>query len=369
MFLFSDGCDAYGSKTDLQKKYASVDSSIDWSASGGRWGGGGIEIPSYTDPLQLKDFPARSYPRGGPHVFSSATVGPIHLSFWIYVTGSVSTDQPLVKFVCAADGTDEAAIQLGSGNKLQGRKLDATASTTAFGSESSVGLSAGGWHHVEIAACYDSVDGFLKVWIDNVLAINFSGNNVSDGDLGTSGVTRIVLYGDTATGSVWYDDVLVWDEYVGKADDLAADHVGAIRIGTLPLNADGSQNDFAPSSSGSDNYAMVDEMAADDDTTYVDGASPDLLDMYRFGTPGFTPAYVLCCVVNARMENPDIGSATAKLAIGTPTVRKFSDAPGLALSGAYQHYQHAFMRHPATGGVFTFPWDTTLEVGVLNVGA
>lgn len=364
-FLFSDGADAYGDSTDLIKKYGYVDASINWNATGGKWGGGGIEIPASTDALQLSDFATRYYPRGGPHVFSSETVGPIHMSFWMKTDSDVVTGSKLIEFICAADGTDQASIYLEDG-KLHGCSLDATTSTTQFGLATANVVDDTGWHHVEIAASYDSTDGFLKIWIDGNIEINFSGDNVSDGSLGSYGITRIILYGGVGSSGIWYDDILVWDEWQGShGGELAASYVGPIRIETCYPNANGTLNEFTPGGSGSANYDRVDEVDADEDTTYVEASVENKIDMYGFTDPTLTAAYFLCCVVNARAKNPDIGDASMRLRMGTPTVQ--SESVDKPITTAYAHYQHAFMRHPATGAVFTLPWDSTLEIGVKNV--
>jgi len=133
-------------------------------------------------------------------------------------------------------------------------------------------LAADSWHYLEVkVVCHDTT-GSYEVRIDDQVVL--SGSNV---DTRGSEDTRYALF-QLQQHYQCIDDIYICD-IDGTTND---DFLGRVFIeGVLP-SADGDSSDWTPAS-GTDNYAMVDEVPTDDDTSHVESGTEDDTDLYDYG--------------------------------------------------------------------------------------
>ena len=145
-------------------------------------------------------------------------------------------------------------------------------------------------HHVEFKIFSDATNGTfnlkldgVEVTFDNQTGLNTSGNDITQ-----------VLFGSTNKSYVYYDNPFIADDWVGELKHEVcyptSDHSVA----------------FTPTT-GTDNYAMVDDTAHDGDTTTVSASTSGTKDLY-----GYTdlPAglNVKCATVVTTAKKDDVGT-------------------------------------------------------------
>lgn len=157
--------------------------------------------------------------------------------------------------------------------------LDVTRNGTVLGSGTTV-FSSGVWHHVEFYVEISDTVGVAKVWVDGVLEINLTGQDTKNG--GTGFIDRWECLGTATPNSVsrWnYTDIVIYDTTGGMAAPL-----GDLRVATIRPTGNGNSSQFTGSDGNStDNYLLVDEVAVNDDTDYVESSTVGQKDTYAFG--------------------------------------------------------------------------------------
>jgi hypothetical protein len=195
-----------------------------------------------------------------------------------------------------------------------------------------------GWHHIEVEAKYNNT-GSLKVWIDGILQINTG--SVDTFNSGTPATTNIAVASVPNTMTFLIDDLVIWDE-IGT--DFVLAPMGEHRILTRYPSADTAQKQFT-ASTGTDNYAMVDDAGMHDgDTTYVQSTTIGHEDLYDVTDMGVTPLSIFAVAVNTRAKKTDTGAVTMKNHLKSGA----TDSAGAAavLSGSYAQYADYYGKDP-----------------------
>jgi len=140
-------------------------------------------------------------------------------------------------------------------------------------------IMSSGIHHVETKVYSNASAGTVTVKIDGLEIISLTGANTSGNDITsvTLGNTArcsvegdvIDIYGDSLRGWAYFDNIYI-------ADDLQGELASYL---IKPESDDSVQ--WTPST-GADNYAMVDEVGSDGDTTYVETTTAGYKDFYEF---------------------------------------------------------------------------------------
>lgn len=143
------------------------------------------------------------------------------------------------------------------------------------------------WRYVEFKFTVDDTVGAYEVRIDGVTEVSATGVDTREG--GTGYVDRINFCGgqgtgDTATASLAFDDIYICDGVdSGVAGCPNDDFLGDVRVEALFPTGNGNSSDFVGSDANStDNYLLVDEVAYDDDTTYVESSNVSDEDTYTY---------------------------------------------------------------------------------------
>jgi len=144
----------------------------------------------------------------------------------------------------------------------------------------------------------------------------------------------------------------------------AASPIGDVGVYYRPVDADGADTDFTPSA-GSDNYAMVDEIGPDEDTTHneSDGTAGH---RDSFETAGITNLDILSVGVMVRARKTDTGAAT--LLLGAIHGASEDQSAAKALTEDYLTLTEFFDVCPSTSAAWSAAEVTAAELSY-EVGA
>lgn len=320
--LLSDGFDQYTVAADLAARWIPGSQTL-YAASGGRFGGGSMYIIDDDIPAQFI-----------MPVHGDAAASPIHAAFWFkYVAGTAQDDTVLMFLGATGNGwvKHSASGQLFFSN---------------FGSSSTMATSptvmvAGQWYHVEMAIKYANA-GTIKMWIDGVLDVDWSGDNYSSGT--PEDISSFRFYGKRYQDA-YFDDIVVWDE-VGT--DFVLAQMGEHKIETLVPNGD-SAVQFTPLSGT--NFSNVDETGIDDgDTTYVESSTVGHIDLLDCTNQAAVPVTTHAIAVHTRARKTDAGAVTMR------NVLEFSgtslEGMDHAITPGYVDYMDLYGKNPNTSAAW-----------------
>jgi len=132
----------------------------------------------------------------------------------------------------------------------------------------------------------------------------------------------------------------------------------------LRPNADGTETGWTPLS-GSDNYAMVDEAVADDDTSYLYQTVYDTWtgDLYTLPVHSEGSGTINKVTVHFRWRDNGAASNAVRAQIRTGGVTYEGDTETSPNDNTYHNYSHEWATNPG-GGAWTWEQIDALEVGV-----
>ena len=199
------------------------------------------------------------------------------------------------------------------------------------------------WHYIEAkVVCHDTA-GSYEVRVDSV-------NVLSDSDVDTrsDGDSRFVRF---QFGSYYQhlDDIYICD-IDGTTN---TDFLGRVVVEGILPSADGDASDWTPGS-GTDNYAMVDDVPTDDDTSHVESGTEDDTDLYDFGnlsTITTEPIFGLQVNTDVRM-NEFPGDIDFYQPVKSGTTTSDGEATNVATDG-YEVATRILETDPDTGSAWT----------------
>ena len=205
--------------------------------------------------------------------------------------------------------------------------------------------------HVEIAiGLATDATGWVRIYYNGAEVASV--DNVRTASA-TASIDRVV-FASVSLARDWRFTDFVWHTNAGPIGDCGVFY--------RPANADGASSDFTPSA-GADNYAMVDEIGPDEDTTYNESD----------GTAGHRDAFeqagvasnlvVLAVAPMIRARKTDTGAGTIK--VGLEHDGDEVESAAKALSESYLTFMKIFEDCPdETGWTPTQVGDTELFVEV-----
>lgn len=154
-------------------------------------------------------------------------------------------------------------------------------------------IKAGVWNYIAVKAVIDDSAGACEVWLNGSKVIDISGIDTKDTSI--VGCDYVSLY--SPAGLSYFDDWYIADNS-GITNNIL---ITEARVVPLVPIADTAQKDFT-ASTGSDNYAMVDEDGMDSDTTYVTATASGSKDIYDVSDLPVNPVtvYGVSCTSFAR---------------------------------------------------------------------
>jgi hypothetical protein len=193
-------------------------------------------------------------------------------------------------------------------------------------------VSSNTWFHVQFYLVVDGVAGSAQVKIDGHESINKSGIDTAPGTSTTANYVAIRRGTYSSTNKVYVDDLVIG----------SGGYLGDLRCPDIRPNADTAQDDWTPSS-GSDNYAMIDESPASDaDYNETDtDAHADELDMTDFDGTTYIPVAVTAWA-RAR-QDAGVGDG---IHVGIDSNGTEDQSASQPLSNSWEYYYHTADDNP-----------------------
>ena len=342
--LFADGMDMYTTSADIASKWDSSYLNV-FNGTTGRFGSGAITLHS-------------NYP-GYPSKVISYTVSntvPINYGFW-YKDSLSSTNVGAgafnSTFITTGGNWSMLAVVAGSNvlklnNDLNGAHGQTIGSHTVGGS---------GWHWIEVSTLFHTSAGYVKVYVDGILDISYSGATCAS----VPATILNILPGQCSqwfnNGNIYLDDFIVWD---GSGTAVNNFPLGPQRISTFVPTANGDLSGFTPSAGT--NYTCVNSGFAG--TNSVSDTSTGVTDLYAFGTISYNPLNINAVVANYYGQNAGVGTAFLHPTIKTGTTVLTTGTIQLT-NGTNRNYQAVF-ESDANGTGWTTSTINTIQVGITD---
>jgi hypothetical protein len=199
--------------------------------------------------------------------------------------------------------------------------------------------------YVEIHVKIHDTTGFLRVYVNGALEINFSGDTRNGG---SGNLIRFAMSSTQITFEGGHN-LIIDDLYVISNDDGVSAPLGDSKVECRFPNGNGNSSQFDGSDGNTtDNYLLVDETPPNSDTDYVE--SPDVgdKDTYLVQDLAAPTGVVHAVQVNLFAKKSDAGArsmvSVARLA-GTE-----ADSASAALTTTYAYYRDVRLAKPGSGG-------------------
>jgi hypothetical protein len=243
--------------------------------------------------------------------------------------------------------------------------FDVFDSTGALVGSTTTILSYDKWYLLEIHALCHTSTGTMTVKVDGITELDVTGLNTwSDS---AANAFMALVFGRAGTYAVSADmhlDDIAINNTAGEVDDSWC---GEGRIIALKPNANGASSEWVGSDVDStDNYLLVDEIPADEDTSYVESSTVDDFDLYNCEASGLTDVTILRVWPEARAR-ATIGDGTGKIRLGVKSnTTEAWDAADTALMTTYTQrvIGDELLEDPATATTWTPAGVDALQVGV-----
>lgn len=307
-------------------------------ASTGRWTDSAWRVTTNSSPITLT-------------VSAHATYIVGH---WIRVN-TFSGSDAIIRFRDGSTTQVDVAILTDGQIRFRLGSTFATIATSSVGT-----IIEDTWHYVEAKVLVHASAGTVEIKVDGVTVASATG--VDTQQSGTAQVTNIQLEALGGSPSLDRQHIYICD---GSGSAPYNTFLGFIRIVTDLPDTDGTATLWTPST-GSDNYAMIDEATPDDDTTYNLGAIVDDDDQFLFpaiAEPG-VPLAVQDFVV-ARKD--DVGPREIALTMLSGLGGAVLDVgSSQALAETYKFFVETRIQDPADGT--PVDWDDSTNVDAAQSG-
>jgi hypothetical protein len=310
---FIDGFDHYNSMT---QKWTTLSGTPTFTSVGTRFSVGQCLVLSFANPVKALDSQA-TWVIGGAVKF-----------------GSFGTTSSIIGVRDV--GTQQVDVRVNaSGN------LTVTKNGTVIGTSTSSMISLNVWYYLELKVTIHNTTGAYEVRLNGVTVPGLSATGVDTRNTANNSANEIFM--STAGGITYtYDDLYVCDG-TGSTNN---DFLGDVRVDTILPTADGSSTDFTPST-GTDNYAMVDDATPDSDSTYIASGTLNDLDLYTFADLQSLTGSVfgIQSVIFGRKDDAGTRSVAPAIKTGVTT----AVGADFTLAASYSYNLQIFETNPANG--------------------
>jgi hypothetical protein len=230
-------------------------------------------------------------------------------------------------------------LRLNSSGALSVYRTSTHLSSTASGI-----ISANTWYYIEFKYTINNTTGSYTLKVNEEQLINETSKDTQQG--GTADIDAVRFQGSALyPDNFWFDDVYICDD----SGSVNNDFLGNCRVDDLLPNAAGDQTDFTPSAGS--NYAAMDEVPPDDDTTYVESSTSTDQDLYNY-TPMPTVGTIHGVQINTMVRETDASDFTLKTLIKTGTTTSADSAQAIA-GQTYEVLRRVAEQDPDTSSAWT----------------
>lgn len=290
---------------------------VAFHATNGRYGGGCCQITDDDKALSVPVTPGGATPQT---VFIGASCK---------VSAYPAAADHLIQFK-DSNGTIAATLILQPSGIIK-----AYEGTISVKGETSAPVPLDEYFWLEVQFRPDSLTGICEIRFNETTVLNLTGANLDNASLKDVGTVN--FKGAAGTTTSW-DDILIMDDQ-GTTFNT---HMGDLKIEKKAPTADTAQDDFTPSTA-TDNYAMVDDIPSDGDTSYNASNTVNDEDLLAHAALGATPVTVHGVVVNLIAKDTGVSRGLkASCKSNATTVRGAEKT----LAGGYTHFQEMYAKDP-----------------------
>lgn len=329
--LLIDGFDLYngiGANAGVQSKWA-LNSTFQMVTEAGRFDGQSFGT-SVTTGRQLNR----------PLAAASASIS---VGFAYKVTSLPSGNTAFLHFL--SDTTYMVGLYVNADGSISAGRFTSLTAATVLATSVAAVIRQDTWHYIEAEITISDTVGVFNVYVDGEQVIALTNVDTRNGTPTT--VNKIQL-GSTTTAFL-IDDLYVTDTAV---------RLGERRVQTLRPSADTATKNFVPST-GTSNYAMVDDVLADA-TDYVTGSTVGDLDLYELANIGGTPSVIDAVQIIAFAHKTD--AASRNLALVADIAGTQNQSGNFALAASDMKLEYLLQAKPGGGA-----WDLA-AVNALRIG-
>lgn len=335
--LFMDGFDRYGATSELARNWDTVAASgITLLTSAGAFGGGAVKVDD------------------DDRFFQHAIAGNPQTCVVSFRVLRTSTTPGTDRVLLIDNGAAGELVSLGTnGTGMVQVWRGHTVAPVLLGS---FALPTDSWQWISIKVKASNTVGTIDIEVAGVNVFSFAGDTVRSG----AETCNNVRFGGDVVQDWTYDDIFITDVAGGAPfNDLLAD----MRIETLLPDAAGDSAQFTASPAVA-NYQNVDDVAPDDDTTYVESSTLTDKDLHNLGALAITPGVIEAVQVFALAKNPLGGGANLKLLAKEGTTEGAGAAR--ALGSGYGYIDELFLTNPDTAAKWTEAEVNAMQAGYEN---
>lgn len=257
--LWIEGCEGFGTSIGsvpspsgiIGRKYPTVGVEAAMKIRAGRIGGYSVEFANPNCYFQTS---------------ALTTDDTLIVGCAIYKTGIGSLSTPVVGLYDGATlGMNVRILSDGTLEVLRGTtQLEVTTNS----------INAATWYYLEFkVVCHDSTGSYdLKInettWASATGVDTKAGTNAYH--------DKVMFRGNDFASATWVDDIYICD----GSGSINNDFAGNVKVIALRPDSAGDDTDWTPSAGA--NYATVDEVELDEDTTYVETSTPNDQDLYNY---------------------------------------------------------------------------------------
>ena len=333
-----DGFDSYAIAADLSMEY--TDDNLNFSTTGGRFGGGTFET---TD--NNRTFTQKTIPYAGLTQF--------YTGFAMSVATSINTDQAILTIVSSAG--DETTITLNTSSGVF-KCWSGDQESTFGGTSTSFTVGTNVWHWVEFYFLLSTSVGVVEIWVDDTQLLSISGQ-----DTAYAGGTSIIALAigtphNTSSCRAYFDDWYIIDP-TSTPNNV---RLGDSRVQTVVPTSDAGPNDGTPST-GDDHFACVDEAQWSSSKYITLANTANQEEIFGVGALGSTPSNIWALRALNVAEETDAGGVTAQAVIRSGSASSLGASTSLLTS--YAHIYTIANVDPATSTQWTVSGVNAVNIG------
>lgn len=281
-----------------------------------------------------------------------------------FKSSAFSTYAPWIAFA-SSDGKLQSGVSvMGTGDMRAFRNIngqsvpaswDQIVNGTLLGSTRLGALTTGAWYYIEVKICIHASAGTVEIRINGVTELSVTGVNTRGSGAEDTGVSFVQIKNHNV------DDFYICDSSGAENNDF----LGDVRVDAHYPIADGATHEWTPST-GSDNYALVDEVAPNT-TDYNSTNTLNAVDTLVVEDLKNTGARI-CGVQMSIYHSKEDAGACLVAPVVRPVSTNIVGADFAPSAGSYNYVRAVHGLNPATGLAWSESTFNATEFGYKKTG-